>query len=378
MLTGRDRSISLYRVWNSYWGGAGLRLSPVRVGWFVWDSYRFLPPERSPRFLCVAFFSLLARLWQSLPSKEAACLASPPVQRLFRVDRGPVLLVVIRGGGIALEFGCVYEILGSPFTVLEMTSTSLPCATDAAIAGRVQSILQHRGMALQTGASVHEIVQGEEVLKVIASESVSEAQNILIATGRWPTPSSLNPTGLGLRMSGRAINIDNFMATNPSEVWAACGTVPGPMLAHKAMMEGRVVGEDITGGLRHADHRSVPKVIFTRTEVPVWTGRSASVNQRRRNQGFANPDVYQSSRAHPGRRRWSRSVELRNGPRPVPASPSARPHVTDWIAEGALAVTRGATVDDLTGTSHAYPVSPEPMLRAALGFQGAATHMQSR
>ena len=296
----------------------------------------------------------------------------------LRVDRGPVLLVVIRGGGIALEFGCVYEILGSPFTVLEMTSTSLPCATDAAIAGRVQSILQHRGMALQTGASVHEIVQGEEVLKVIASESVSEAQNILIATGRWPTPSSLNPTGLGLRMSGRAINIDNFMATNPSEVWAACGTVPGPMLAHKAMMEGRVVGEDITGGLRHADHRSVPKVIFTRTEVPVWTGRSASVNQRRRNQGFANPDVYQSSRAHPGRRRWSRSVELRHGPRPVPASPSARPHVTDWIAEGALAVTRGATVDDLTGTSHAYPVSPEPMLGAALGFQGAATHMQSR
>ena len=39
------------------------------------------------------------------------------------------------------------------------------------------------------------------------------------------------------------------------------------MLAHKAMVEGRVVAENVTGGERRIDYRSVPNVIFTRPEV---------------------------------------------------------------------------------------------------------------
>ena len=57
------------------------------------------------------------------------------------------------------------------------------------------------------------------------------------------------------------------MATNLPNVWAIGDAVGGWMLAHKAMVEGRVVAENITGGCRHADYRSVPNVIFTRPEI---------------------------------------------------------------------------------------------------------------
>jgi len=54
------------------------------------------------------------------------------------------------------------------------------------------------------------------------------------------------------------------------------------------------------------------------------------------------------------------------------------PHVTDLIAEGALAVQTGATADDLAWTTHAHPTLPEAMLEAALAFHDAAIHVHSR
>ena len=54
------------------------------------------------------------------------------------------------------------------------------------------------------------------------------------------------------------------------------------------------------------------------------------------------------------------------------------PHVTDLIAEGALAVQAGLTADDLAWTTHAHPTLPEAMLEAALGFRDAAIHAHSR
>ena len=72
---------------------------------------------------------------------------------------------------------------------------------------------------------------------------------------------------VGLRMNGRAIAVDDRMATNLPNVWAIGDAVGGWMLAHKAMVEGRVAAENATGGQRRIDYRSVPNVIFTRPEV---------------------------------------------------------------------------------------------------------------
>ena len=54
------------------------------------------------------------------------------------------------------------------------------------------------------------------------------------------------------------------------------------------------------------------------------------------------------------------------------------PHVTDLIAEGALAVQTGATADDLACTTHAHPTLHAAMLEAALGFRGGAIHFHVR
>ena len=179
--------------------------------------------------------------------------------------------MVIGGGVIGLEFACIYEALGSQVTVLEMAPSILPDGTDEAIAKRLQILLRRRGMAIQTGTTVERIEKAGEALRVVTAgaggEAVFEGERVLIATGRWPNTQAMGFEEVGLRMNGRAIAVDERLATNLPNVWAIGDAVGGWMLAHKAMVEGRVAAENATGGQRRIDYRSVPNVIFTRPEV---------------------------------------------------------------------------------------------------------------
>jgi len=151
------------------------------------------------------------------------------------------------------------------------------------------------------------------------------------------------------------------------------------MLAHKAMVEGRVAGENATGGDRQIDYRSVPNVIFTRPEL-------ASVGlteaQARARAGEVKATQFPFS-ANPRARILG---EPEGMVRLVCEASTGRvlgvhilgPRATDLIAAGALAVQVGATADDLAWTTHGHPTLPEAVLEAALGFRDATVHAHSR
>ena len=206
-----------------------------------------------------------------------------------------------------------------------------------------------------------------------------EGDRVLVAVGRWPNTDGLGLAEAGVRLTGRAIDVDDHLATSAPNVWAIGDAVAGPMLAHKAMVDGRVAAENACGGSRAVDYRSVPSVVFTRPEV-------ASV-------GLTEAQT----RAH--------GADVKVSQFPFSANPRARilgemdglvklvcdadggtvlgvhlmgPHVTDLIAEGALAVQLRATADDLAWTTHAHPTLPEAMLEAALGFRDATLHFRRR
>ena len=299
------------------------------------------------------------------------------------IDTVPPRLVVVGGGVIGLEFACVYEAMGSQVTVLEMAPSILPGGTDEVLAKRLQVILRRRGMAIQTGATVERIERADGALRVVAvgagGETVYEGERVLIATGRWPDTQAMDFEKIGLRMNGRAIAVDDRLATNLPNVWAIGDAVGGWMLAHKAMVEGRVVAENATGGERKIDYRSVPNVIFTRPEV-------ASVGlteAQARNEGAEVKVSQFAFSANPKARILGECEGLvrlvcEAGTGRVVGAHLMGPHATDLVAEAALAVQTGATADDLAWTTHAHPTLQEAMLEAALGFRNAAIHMHSR
>jgi dihydrolipoamide dehydrogenase len=299
------------------------------------------------------------------------------------IETVPARLVVVGGGVIGLEFACIYEALGSKVTVLEMTPEILPGATDEVIAKRLHLLLRRRGMEVQTGTVVQRIEQAGAALRVFGqsagAESVTDCDRVLIATGRWPNTQGMGFAELGLRMNGRAIAVDERLATNLPNVWAVGDAIGGWMLAHKAMVDGRIAAENTTGGQRQVDYRSVPNVIFTRPEVA-----SVGLTEAEARGSGAEVKVTQFPfSANPRARILGEPDGL---VRLVCEAGSGRvlgvhmlgPHVTDLIAEGALAVQTGATADDLAWTTHAHPTLSEAMLEAALGFREAALHIQTR
>lgn len=299
------------------------------------------------------------------------------------IETVPAELVIIGGGVIGVEFACIYEALGSRVTVLEMASSILPTGVDETIAKRLQVLLRRRGMRIHAEVTVERIERANGALQVLASGSAGQtcfpAERVLIATGRRPNTEHLTLDHAGLEMNGRAIAVNDRLETSLPGVWAIGDAVGGWMLAHKAMVEGRVVAENVTGGDRRIDYRSVPNVIFTRPEI---AGVGLTETEARRQGADVKVSQFAFS-ANPKARIRGESdglvrliCELGSGR--LLGVHMMGPHATDLIAEGALAVQAGLTADDLAWTTHAHPTLPEAMLEAALGFRGGAIHAHSR
>jgi dihydrolipoamide dehydrogenase len=238
-------------------------------------------------------------------------------------------------------------------------------------------------MQIHTGVTVERIEKTGDALRAVISsaerETAFEADRVLIAAGRWPNTQGQGFDEAGLRMNGRAIAVDNCLKTNLPQVWAIGDAVGGWMLAHKAMVEGRVAAENATGGHRQIDYRSVPNVIFTRPEV---AGVGLTEAEARRQGADVKTSQFVFA-ANPKARILGESegvvrLVCEAGSGRVLGVHMLGPHVTDLIAEGALAVQAGLTADDLAWTTHAHPTLPEAMLEAALGFREAAIHAHSR
>lgn len=295
----------------------------------------------------------------------------------------PERLIVVGGGVIGLEFASIYQALGSRVTILEMMPTLLSGLIGKRFAKRLAITLHRQGMDIQTGATVQRIEAIDEGLRVVfegrRGEETVQGERVLVAVGRWPNTANLGLEDVGVAMDGRTIAVDERLQTNVSNVWAIGDAVGGPMLAHKAMVDGRVAAENATGGDVSVDYGAVPDVIWTRPEV-------ASVGLTRdgaREQGIAFKVTKFPFSATPkaqilGQTEGLIQLVCEEESGRVLGVHMMGPHVTDLIAEGALAVQMGATADDLAWTTHAHPTLPEAMLEAALGFRDATIHHHTR
>jgi len=296
----------------------------------------------------------------------------------------PARLIVVGGGVIGLEFACIYEALGSQVTILEMMPTLLPGTTDEVVAQRLAILLRRRGMNVITGARVEEIVPSGSDLVVTyrdakGDSSRVEGDRVLVAVGRWPNTEDLGLAEVGVTMDGRAMAVDEHLATSVANVWAVGDAVGGPMLAHKAMVDGRVAAENACGGSRTVDYGSVPNVIFTRPEVASVGLTEAQARQRGTEVKVAQFPFSANPRAQIlGETDGLVKLVCDADGGAVLGVHLMGPHATDLIAEGALAIQLGATADDLARTTHAHPTLPEAMLEAALGFRDATIHFQRR
>jgi dihydrolipoamide dehydrogenase len=290
----------------------------------------------------------------------------------------PKQLVVVGGGYIGLELGTVYRKLGAEVAVVEAQDRILP-TYDAELTKPVAAALAKMGVDLHLGRKVLGLNGAGNAVRVqdaAGVETLLPADRVLIAVGRRPRTQDWGLESLQLDRKGNALRIDDQCRTSMRDVWAIGDIAGEPMLAHRAMAQGEMVAELVSGKRRHFQPAAIPAVCFTDPEVVV-AGLSPAEAES------AGLDCLTASFPFAANGR-SMTLESTDGFVRVVARRDNH-LIVGWQAVGrgvselstafGQSLEMGATLEDVAGTIHAHPTLGEAVQEAALKALGHALHI---
>lgn len=291
----------------------------------------------------------------------------------------PKRLVVIGGGYIGIELGQTFSKFGAEVTVLEGSSSILP-GFDADLTRLVARNLKKQGVEIVTDALADSAEQTDSEVTVTytvkGEQKQVTADYVLVTVGRRPNTDNIGLDTIGIKMTDRGlIEVDKQCRTSIPNVYAIGDIVAGPALAHKASYEGKVAAEVIAGLPSQVDYKVVPSVCFSDPEI-ASVGISESEAKA---QGLA-VKVGKFMYGANGRAQTmdatdgfvkiiaDKETDLVLGAHIVGAESS------NMIAEMALAIEMGATLEDIALTIHAHPTLGEMTMEAAEVALGRPIH----
>ncbi|MBI1175444.1 MAG: dihydrolipoyl dehydrogenase [Sideroxydans sp.] len=293
----------------------------------------------------------------------------------------PKRMLVIGGGIIGLEMATVYDALGSKISVVELMDQLMPGA-DKDMVKPLHTRIAKRYEAIMLKTRVTKIEAMKSGLKVTfeGEQAPAEPQvydKVLMAVGRRPNGREINAEAAGLIVNERGfIPVDKQMRTNVPHIFAIGDIVGDPMLAHKAVHEGKVAAENIAGHKAFFEPMTIPSVAYTDPEI-AWMGLTET-------QAKAQGIEYEKASfpwAASGR---ALSIAREEGSTKVLLDPKTRrilgmgivgTNAGELIAEGVLALEMGADMEDIGLTIHPHPTLSETLCFAAEMAEGTITDL---
>jgi dihydrolipoamide dehydrogenase len=293
----------------------------------------------------------------------------------------PVSLLVVGGGYIGLELGSVYAALGTRVTVVEMLSGLLPGADRDLVLPlhkRLEKVFE--AILLNTtvsslkedGNGIRATFEGKD-LKGDRREKVFD--RVLVSVGRKPNSEIPGLENTQVKVGPRGfIEVNKQLQTADPSIYAIGDVVGEPMLAHKAMHEGRTAVEAIAGHKVAFEPHAIPAVVFTDPEV-AWAGLTETQAEK----DGREIKVAKFPWAASGR---AATLDRTEGMTKLVIDPKTERVLGvgivgvgagDMIAEGVLAIEMAALASDVAMTIHPHPTLSETVMNAAEVFYGTST-----
>ena len=289
-------------------------------------------------------------------------------------------LLVVGGGIIGLEMACVYDALGAKVSVVELTGQLMPgCDPDLVrpLERRIRS--RYEQILLNTRVAAVE-AQSAGLRVSFGGDKAPAAQvfeRVLVAVGRVPNGKTIGAELAGVKVSERGfIPVDKQMRTNVAHIFAIGDIATPPLLAHKAMHEGKVAAEVAAGQKRAADWRVIPSVAYTDPEV-AWVGLTES-EARAAGTAFkkgAFPWVANGRSLSLGREEGFTKLLFDPDSHRLLGGGIVGSNAGELISEVALAIENGCDAADIGLTIHPHPTLSETVAGAAEAFEGTLTDL---
>lgn len=281
------------------------------------------------------------------------------------MDYIPKEMAIVGAGYVAVEISTLYAKLGSKVHVIARSDVLSKFDRDAVAI--VKRHMETLGISIHFGVAPKGYDNG--VLELDNGEKIN-AEVGVVAVGLSPYTDGLGLENAGVETYGRGfVKVDGRLQTSNPDIYAIGDVIGEPMLAHKSMRQGVISAEGASGLGSMYDNVVVPAVIFSDPEIAIAgsveqsegitvkkfpltaLGRAIALDET---DGFAKI-AYDSSNIITG-------IEV------------VSPDANAVIAEAALAIEMGATLEDVADTIHPHPTYSESIKEVAEAALGRPIH----
>ncbi len=298
----------------------------------------------------------------------------------LRLEDIPGRLLVVGGGIIGLEMATVYNALGSRISVVEMLDHVMAGADPDMVRPLLKKIKgQYENIWTGTGVSGMKALKSGIKVSFEGPDAPSEEvfDKVLMAVGRSPNGGRINAAAAGIAVDERGfIRVDGQMRTNVPHIFAIGDVVGQPMLAHKAVHEGKVAAEVAAGMKSGFEARVIPSVAYTDPEV-AWVGLTET-EAKAGNIPYEKgsfPWAASGRSLSMGRKEGLTKLLFDPETDRVLGAAVTGNNAGDLIAEATLAIEMNADASDIGLTIHPHPTLAETIGFAAEAFEGTITDL---
>lgn len=290
-------------------------------------------------------------------------------------------MLVIGGGIIGLEMATVYHALGAEITIVELMDQIIPGA-DKDIVMPLQKRIQKRYKSILLKTKVTKVEAKKDGLYVTfegesAPDKPVRFDRILCAVGRRPNGDQIAAEKAGIKVDDRGfIAVDKQQRTNVPHIYAIGDVAGNPMLAHKAIPEGRVAAEVIAGLKHYFSPTCIPSVAYTDPEV-AWVGMTeneAKAKGIKYGKGVF-PWAASGRSLSLGRDEGITKLLIDETTHRVIGGAAVGPNAGELMGEIGLAIEMGCDIEDVSLTIHPHPTLSETVAMAAEVFEGTITDL---
>lgn len=329
------------------------------TGWFINEQEVRVEGEHgSLRFkfdYCIIATGAGAAVVEGLPYDGKTTLT--PEQALALPEL-PETLSITGDDYIALELASLFARLGVKVKLYAPGAHILAYGNPAALR-LVQAGMRKQGITVSTKTSATAI----------------QERPLIVSHGVVPRISGLHLDAAGIKHHPSGIQVDNQQRTSQHNVFAVGDCTGVPALASRAIKQGKVAAEVITGQRVQFAPMVTPLVVHTTPEIAI-VGASAEEAGKE-----GEPII--SGRFPLAANGRALTLGADNGSAQLVASADGTllgamlvgPRAGDLIGQLALALEMGATLTDLSEILYTHPGLSEIVLEAAEQAQGKAIHI---
>ena len=285
----------------------------------------------------------------------------------------PETMVVVGSGAIGSEFAFLYASLGVKVTVVEYMPQFMPLL-DAEVSAAAERSFRRQRITVMTDTAVKgvSVVDGKCVVEVEQKGEAKQlvADKVLSAVGIKSNIEALNLDKVGVQVERDKIVVDSEFRTSVPTIFAVGDIIASPALAHIASAEAVNCVEHIFGKAPKAiDYTLTPACIFTTPEIASVGLTEEQAQKQGVEYKVARYNFASSGKAAAASDRDGFIKLLFDASNKLIGAHIIGANVVEMLGEPSVAMTLGATAEDLARTIHAHPSLYEGVMEAAKSLE---------